>query len=158
VSCRVEIILNVNPENPESLRRENAKINDSILRGSEPIAYPLVALLRQQDNGTQYNRNEHQGWRGRETKQAERRGAKPPMTHRATHGITSSQGCTNPRTTARPSQKSCFLEAEETMPANLLEVIVSGPDVPGLPVGDTFSAMHTLGTSRRTRGDCSGVF
>jgi hypothetical protein len=28
--------------------------------------------------------------------------------------------------------------------SHILEVIVSGPDVPGLPVGDTFSAMHTL--------------
>jgi hypothetical protein len=28
--------------------------------------------------------------------------------------------------------------------SHILEVIVSGPDVPGVPVGDTFSAMHTL--------------
>ena len=28
--------------------------------------------------------------------------------------------------------------------SHILEVIVSGPDVPGLPVGDTFSAMHIL--------------
>jgi hypothetical protein len=41
VSCRVEIILNVNPGN---LRRENAKINDSILRGSEH----MVGLLAQE--------------------------------------------------------------------------------------------------------------
>jgi len=28
--------------------------------------------------------------------------------------------------------------------SHILEVIVSGPDVPGVPVGDTFSTMHTL--------------
>ena len=28
--------------------------------------------------------------------------------------------------------------------SHILEVIVSGPDVPGVPVGDTFSAMHAL--------------
>ena len=29
--------------------------------------------------------------------------------------------------------------------SHILEVIVSGPDVPGLPVGDTFSAKNHLG-------------
>jgi len=28
--------------------------------------------------------------------------------------------------------------------SHILELIVSGPDVPGVPVGDTFTAMHTL--------------
>jgi PLD-like domain len=28
--------------------------------------------------------------------------------------------------------------------SHILELIVSGPDVPGVPVGDTFAAMHTL--------------
>jgi phosphatidylserine/phosphatidylglycerophosphate/cardiolipin synthase-like enzyme len=28
--------------------------------------------------------------------------------------------------------------------SHILELIVSGPDVPGIPVGDTFAAMHTL--------------
>lgn len=30
--------------------------------------------------------------------------------------------------------------------SHILELIVSGPDVPGVPVGDTFAAMHTLVT------------
>jgi hypothetical protein len=34
---------------------------------------------------------------------------------------------------------------ESTEPlAHILDVIVSGPDVPGVPVGDTFAAMHSL--------------
>jgi phosphatidylserine/phosphatidylglycerophosphate/cardiolipin synthase-like enzyme len=37
-----------------------------------------------------------------------------------------------------------FLRTSVEPLSHILEVIVSGPDVPGLPVGDTFSAMRTL--------------